>query len=94
MEIINNKRAFRYEVELPGEDPAFLEYRWLKGRMVLMRTLVPPAARGKGIGSVLVKHVLDQAASANLKIIVYCGFVDKYIAQHSGYKALKDAPQE
>jgi predicted GNAT family acetyltransferase len=66
-----------------------LEYRWLKGSMVLMHTVVPPSARGKGIGAILIKHVLDHARQHNLKIIVYCPFVEKYIKEHPEYEDLK-----
>ena len=89
MDITNNKRGFRYEVALPDGEFAYLEYRWLKGNMVLMRTLVPAAARKTGIGSALVKHVLDHARAAGLKVVVYCGFADKYIQTHPEYADLK-----
>lgn len=89
MEITNNKRAFRYETIMPDGEPAYLEYRWLKGNMVLMRTLVPPSARKAGVGSALVKHVLDHVRSAGLKVVVYCGFAEKYIQNHPEYADLK-----
>ena len=89
MEITNNKRQFQYEIALPDGEIATLEYRWLKGNMVLMRTLVPAKDRGKGIGAMLVKHVLDTARTGNLKIIVYCGYVNKFIERHPSYEDLK-----
>lgn len=90
MQIVNNKRAFRYEITFEDGEMATLEYRWLKGSLVLMRTLVPSQHRGKGMASALVKYVLDQARDNGLRIIVYCGFVNKYIEQHPVYAALKD----
>lgn len=88
MEVINNKRQFRFEIPLPGGEIAELDYRWLKGNMVLMHTLVPVSARGKGIGAALIKYVLDYVRAQNLKIIVYCPFVAKYVAAHPEYKDL------
>ena len=41
MEVTNNKKEFRFEILLPDGEIAKLEYRWLKGSMVLMHTLVP-----------------------------------------------------
>lgn len=90
MEIINNKKEFRFELALPGDNIAKLEYRWLKGSMVLMHTLVPAAERGKGIGAKLVKYVLDYARAQHLKVIVYCPFVAKYVKEHPGYVSLID----
>lgn len=91
MQAINNKREFKYEIHLPDGEIATLEYRWLKGNMVLMRTLVPTSARGKGVGSDLVRQVLDAARAANLKIVVYCAFVNKFIEQHPEYADMKAA---
>ena len=88
MEIVNNKKQFRFEIELPDGELARLEYRWLKGRMVLMHTLVPASNRLKGVGSILVKYVLDYARAHNLKVIVYCPFVAKYIKDHPEYNDL------
>ncbi|MFI5139264.1 MAG: GNAT family N-acetyltransferase [Sphingobacteriales bacterium] len=90
MNIVNNKKQFRFEIELSDGEFARLEYRWLKGSMALMHTLVPVSKRLKGIGAKLVKHVLDYARSNNIKIIVYCPFVAKYIKDHPEYNDLKD----
>jgi predicted GNAT family acetyltransferase len=90
MEIINNKKQFRFELPLPGGEYAELDYRWLKGSMVLMHTVVPESARGKGIGGILVKYVLDYAREQRLKIIVYCPFATKYLKDHPEYNDLVD----
>lgn len=88
MEIINNKKLYRFEAALPGGEIATLEYRWLKGAMVLMHTLVPASGRGKGAGSALARYVLDYARAQHLKVIVYCPFVTKYIKDHPEYSDL------
>ena len=90
MEVTNNKKEFRFEILLPDGEIAKLEYRWLKGSMVLMHTLVPASARGKGIASILVKYVLDYIRAHDLKMIVYCPFVTKYLETHPGYNDLID----
>ena len=90
MEIINNKKHFRFEAALPGGEYATLEYRWLRGSMALMHTLVPTSARGKGVGAELVKYVLDYVRQQHLKIVVYCPFVNKYLEGHPEYSGLID----
>ncbi len=90
MEIINNKRNFHFEAKLPDGEVATLEYRWLRGSMVLMHTLVPISARGKGVGAVLVKYVLDHIRQHGLKMIIYCPFVTKYLEKNPEYKDLID----
>lgn len=90
MDVVNNKKLFRFEIALPGGEFAVLEYRWLRGSMALMHTLVPTQARGKGMASELVKYVLDYARAQNLKIVPYCPFVAKYLTLHPEYNDLVD----
>lgn len=85
MEVVNNKKEFCFEIALPDGEYARLTYRWLKGNMVLMHTLVPASQRGKGVGAELVKYVLDYVRAQNLKAIVYCPFVAKYLESHREY---------
>ena len=90
MEVVNNKKLFRFEIALPDGEYATLEYRWLRGSMVLMHTIVPKSARLKGIGSFLVKHVLDHLRAHHLKMIPYCPFVVKYLKDHPEENDLVD----
>lgn len=90
MEVVNNKKEYRFEIALEGGEYAVLQYRWLKGSMVLMHTVVPSTNRLKGVGSYLVKYVLDYAREHGLKIIPYCPFVVKYIKAHPEYADLVD----
>jgi len=89
MEIVNNKKGFRFEIVFPDGEIARLDYRWLKGSMVLMHTVVPVAERKKGVGAILVKYVLEHARMHNLKVIVYCPFVELYMKKHPEYEDLK-----
>ena len=89
-EVVNNKKEYRFQVALPDGEFAVLQYRWLRGSMVLMHTIVPPSGRKKGLGSFIVKYVLDYARASGLKIIHYCPFVVKYIKEHPEYADLVD----
>ena len=82
MEIVNNKKEYRFEIRFEDGEVAVLTYRWLKGAMVLMHTVVPVSHRMKGAGTKLVKYVLEYARAHGLKIIVYCPFVAKYMKEH------------
>ena len=88
MEVVNNKRLSRFEIALPDGEFATLEYRWLKGSMVLMHTLVPVSGRHKGVGAAIVKYVLEYVRAHGLTVIVYCPFVTKYIQEHPEYNDL------
>jgi len=83
--VSNNKKLFRFEIELGINGYATLEYRWLKANMVLMHTIVPAAERGKGYGGELVRHVLNHARNSGLKVIVYCPYVSEYLKKHPEY---------
>jgi predicted GNAT family acetyltransferase len=85
MEVVNNKRDFRFEIAMPDGEIARMDYRWLKGAMVLMHTVVPVTYRGNGIGAELARYVLDHARSQGLKVIVYCPFVELYLKKHPEY---------
>ncbi len=85
MEVINNKKEFRFETPMPDGEFARLDYRWLKGSLVIMHTIVPESGRGKGIGATLVKYVLEYARANNLKVIIYCSFAVKYAKEHPEY---------
>ena len=88
LKAVNNKKQSRFEIALPDGEYATLDYRWLKGDIVLMHTLVPVTARGKGLGSILAKYALDYTREQNLKTLVYCAFVAKYIKDHPEYSDL------
>jgi len=87
--IINNIKLSRFETEIDGEF-AYVDYRFYKGDIALMHTFVPETARGKGISSELAKFALEYVKEQNLKLMVYCPVIAKYIKQHPKYEALVD----
>lgn len=87
--IINNTERSHFEMEIKGE-VAYVEYRFYKGDIVLMHTFVPEFARGKGISSKLAKFAMEYIKEQNLKLIVYCPIMAKYIRLHPEYKSLLD----
>lgn len=94
MTLENNKKLSRFEAPLPDGNLITMEYRWLKGSIVLMHTLVPSAARGTGVGSEFALHVLEHVRAHNLKMIVYCPFVSKYLETHPEYTDMIDTSRK
>lgn len=90
MDVVNNKKQFRFESQLPDGEYITLEYRWLKGSMALMHTWVPATARHTGMGTTFIQKVLDYLREANLKIIPYCPFVGQFIKEHPDYADMID----
>jgi predicted GNAT family acetyltransferase len=85
LQVVNNKKLFRFEIALDNGEFAVLQYRWLKGNMVLLHTMVPKSMQGKGIAAYLVKYVLDYMREQHFKAIVYCPYVQAYLKKHPEY---------
>ena len=84
-----NEDQHRFETKI-GDDFGYIDYRWYKGVLAFMHTFVPEAGRGKRYSAELANFALEYAKGKNLKIIVYCPFVAKYIKQHPEYEFLID----
>jgi predicted GNAT family acetyltransferase len=77
----NNTARNRYELDV-GEAIAFANYRLAPGAVVITHTETPPALRGRGIASRLVKGALEQIRADGLKVVAGCSFVADYLRDH------------
>jgi uncharacterized protein len=77
----DNRDAHRFEMIVEG-GTAFLDYTRTPDSLVLLHTEVPLALRGRGIGTALVKAVLDVAAAEHSRVIPKCPFVKAYLRKH------------
>lgn len=85
--VYDNTGKRRFELPLDGHT-AFSEYRRSDGILYVMHTEVPSALNGKGIGSALVRGLLDIARAEGLKVKPLCPFVRGYIDKHAEYQDL------
>ena len=53
-----------------------------------MHTEVPPALEGRGIGSALVRGMLEAIRARGLKVVVKCPFVATYMGKHPEFNDL------
>lgn len=88
IKIFNNEQRLHFETLLDDGDYAYIEYRWLKGTLVLMHTLVPEKHEGKGIAAALAKFALEYARNNKLMLLVYCPYVKGYMQRHPEYNGL------
>jgi predicted GNAT family acetyltransferase len=88
-EIILNKDKNRFELQFDDGEFAFVDYRWSDGVLVLMHTKVPVNHRGKDVAENIVKFSLEYAKDNNLKIKVYCRYIETFIKRHPEYEILK-----
>jgi predicted GNAT family acetyltransferase len=86
-EIIDKPAQHRFELQVEGHVAA--EYYRRDGKVITPKhTEVPPELGGKGVGSQLVKGVLDQLRSDGVKVIPACDFVRSWIDKHPAYADL------
>jgi predicted GNAT family acetyltransferase len=83
----NNLERKRYELEVEGKT-AFIEYILAQGKIYLTHTEVPKSLEGQGIGSKLVKLVLEDIQKSELKLMPLCPFVAAYIKRHPEWTKL------
>jgi uncharacterized protein len=71
----------RFELEVGGA-LAFVDYRRDGGKLLLTHAEVPPALRGGGVGSALVKATLELVRQRGEKVVPLCSFVAHYMERH------------
>jgi len=83
----DNADRHRFELDADGHI-AFSNYKRTDGVLTILHTEVPKALEGRGIGSALIRGVLDVARSQGLKVITVCPFAKSYIERHPEYADL------
>ena len=81
MQVTDNPARHRFELSLDGHT-AFASYRRGGDTLIVYHTEVPREFEGRGIGSALVKGVLDIARAEGLKVKPMCSFVSAYMRWH------------
>jgi predicted GNAT family acetyltransferase len=83
----NNPARNRYELEVDGH-LAVAEYTLAPGIITLNHTEVPAALGGRGVGTTLVRGVLEDVRRQGLKVVVRCSFVRAVMAKHPEFNDL------
>jgi predicted GNAT family acetyltransferase len=86
-ELKNNRINKQFEFQIDGL-VAKLEYIRANDRIFLTHTEVPDQLGGRGIGSKLVKAVLQEIERQDLTLIPLCPFVAGYIKEHPKWRKL------
>ncbi len=89
--LTDNIAAQRYEMRV-HDALALIQYRIEADRLVLEHTEVPDALSGQGIGSAIVRAVLDDARKRGLRVVPECEFVAGFISRHPEYAGLVALP--
>jgi hypothetical protein len=87
-EVRGNPAMGRFEMASGGA-VAFVDHRRAgDGRIALLHTEVPQALSGQGVGSKLVRGVLDSIRAEGGRAVPRCEFVAAYVARHPEYRDL------
>lgn len=89
-DIIDNRARNRYELTVDGIT-AHVDYSREPGVITFIHTIVPEQLGGRGIGSRLAQHVLDDARRNGERVIPKCPFIAAYIKRHQEYQDLVQA---
>ena len=73
LDISNDQVNNRFEAHIGGKT-AFLVYRRMPGKLVLVHTEVPTEFAGHGIGSKLVRTGIEYAREQGLTVVPLCAF--------------------
>ncbi|OLS99459.1 GNAT family N-acetyltransferase [Pseudonocardia sp. CNS-004] len=90
LDVINDAERGRWMATLGAEPIAELSYRFVGGRVVLLKVWVDPAARHNRVAQELIARALDEVRESGKKITVICPVVGEFIARHPAYLDLID----
>jgi len=85
--IKKNDERRRFEWTIEGHT-AFSEYLLAGDRFYVTHTEVPRSLEGRGIGSMLIQHVLEWVDRSALKLVPLCPFTAAYLQRQPGWQRL------
>jgi predicted GNAT family acetyltransferase len=86
----DNVEKHRFEIDLGDGSLAIAQYALPESNIMFTHTEVPPAHKGKGVGSALIRFALASARKRGLKVIPICPFFAAYIQKHPEEQDLLD----
>ena len=85
--IRQNDTRNRYEFDVDGGE-ALAFYRLADGVMTFTHTEVPAPLRGRGLGSQMMRAVLQDVRAQGLEVVPRCPFVADYIRRNPEFTDL------
>jgi uncharacterized protein len=87
--VTDNPGESRYEAHVEGELAGIAEYHLTKSSIVFTHTEVFDGYEGKGVGSTLARHALDDVrAKGGRDVVPVCPFINGWIEDHADYADL------
>ncbi len=87
--VSDNPAANRFEARIDGALAGFVDYELTDDEVAFTHTIVDPAFGGRGVGSALARHALDQVRDGGLrKAVPICPFIKAWIDRNPEYLAV------
>ncbi|HYK96555.1 MAG TPA: GNAT family N-acetyltransferase [Candidatus Dormibacteraeota bacterium] len=81
--ITDNPEGRRYEARIGDQLVGWVDYGRVRNRLVAIHTEVPSEFGGRGIGSVLVRHVIADARRSGFTITPRCPLFETWFERHA-----------
>ena len=95
LEFTRNTDLDRYEAHGEGKLAGLAAYAVEGSEIAFLHTVVQSWAEGKGVGSALVRHALDDVRErGDLRVRPICTFVQGFIERNPEYADLVAAPAD
>jgi uncharacterized protein len=89
VDLRDNPEKRQFEAYVDDELAGFSAYELTDGGIMIMHTEVDDAFEGQGVGSAMVRQLLDRIrADGELKVTVLCPFVNAWLRRHPDYQEL------
>ena len=84
-EVRDNPGEQRFEVLVDGTVAGFSKYQLFGADYAFTHTEIDERYEGQGLGSALVRGLLDAMRERGVQVLPYCPFVKSYIERHAEY---------
>ena len=88
VQVTQNEAQHRFEIALPDEQFAYLDYTLAGNNIIYTHTEVPVAYEGRGLAGKLAYFAMEYAKANDLKVQALCPFVTLYVRKHTEYQSI------
>jgi predicted GNAT family acetyltransferase len=80
--VVDNVQRQRFELATQGSI-VFADYQLRSGQILITHVDTPPALRSRGLASILMRGLVDQASKRGLKIIPICSYAQDWMQKNT-----------
>ena len=91
MTVADNPTHNRFELRDDDRVVGWIDYRPAGGSVIVLHTEIADGNERRGLGSVLVRGMLDQVEASGKTVIPMCPFTAAYIRRHPEYARVVDS---